>query len=209
MGGDMKKQSGWMLIATLLALVAFLWTANSLAEEEGAKAKTSEKQTETKLKLLPEAVRVVVLAEVGDAEVLDIYETVVDEAKTYLVAWSGEKGVSNEMTVSAKGEILSRKMKMTKGAAAAEDEDDDDEGEIEKEITMDELPDAARATILKEAGDHEIIELEEVIYKDRTFYEAEWLEGGMEVEVAVTPEGEVIGREIETPEGETEEADDD
>jgi hypothetical protein len=201
-----------MVVMAAVALVAFLWVGNSvIAEEEEAssKAETSKKETETKLELLPDAVRDVVLAEVGDAEVLDIYETVVDEAKTYLIAWSGEKGVSNEMTVSAKGEILSRKTKVTKGAATAEGEEDDDEGEIEKEITIEELPDAARATILKEAGDHEIIELEEVIYKGKTFYEAEWLEDGMEVEVAVTPEGEVIGREIEVPDDEAEEDDDD
>ena len=83
----------------------------------------------------------------------------------------------------------------------------DDDGEVEREITLDQVPEAAREVILAEAGDHPILEVEEVHVNREIFYEAEWIDDGMEVEIVVTPDGEIVGREVE--EIETGDQDDD
>ena len=87
----------------------------------------------------------------------------------------------------------------TDKVAQAIEPDDDEKGMIERAVELDDIPAAAREVILEEAGDHELQELEEIIVGDRTFYEAEWLSEGMEVEITVTPEGEIVGREVEAP----------
>lgn len=203
----MKRKIGWMtFIAVAVVMVATLWAGSSaLADGETAKGDTPKKETETTIDLLPEAVRVVVLEQVGDGEILGIREGVIEKTKVYRVAWTSGDQMTNEVTISVDGKVLSQMARAEGGI------DDEDEEEAEREVSMDELPDAAKATILKEAGDHELVELEEVIYKGRTFYDAEWLDGGMEVEITVTPEGEIVGREIETHDDETEddEGDDD
>jgi hypothetical protein len=83
------------------------------------------------------------------------------------------------------------------------------EGEREREVRLEDVPEAARKTILRESGGHEIVEVEEVTSGGRTFYEAEWLDQGREVEVAVTVDGEVIGREVEAAEGADDDGEDD
>lgn len=81
--------------------------------------------------------------------------------------------------------------------------------EQEREITLAQLPAAAKATVLQEAGEHEILEVEEVRVEGQLYYEAEWLADGMEVEVQVGADGELLGREIEEPDGEDDDNDDD
>jgi hypothetical protein len=80
----------------------------------------------------------------------------------------------------------------------------------ERPVTLDQLPPAVHSTILAEAGDHAIQELEEVRIT-KIFYEAEWIEGGMEVEIVVAPDGTVLERSTEDPddEGDDDEPDDD
>ena len=67
----------------------------------------------------------------------------------------------------------------------------------EKEIDWEELPPAVQETILAEAGDYPVTELEEISAKGETFYEAEWLEGDNEVEILVAVDGKLLDREIE------------
>lgn len=69
--------------------------------------------------------------------------------------------------------------------------------EEEWEITWEELPPAVKATVLEQAGDHEITEIKEVLVGELTFFEAEWLEGDMEVEIRVDEAGKFIEREVE------------
>lgn len=83
--------------------------------------------------------------------------------------------------------------------------------ELEEEewpITWEELPPAVKITVLEQAADHEITELEEVNIGEQVFYEAEWLEGDMEVEIRVDESGKLIEREVEKADEEDEENDD-
>jgi hypothetical protein len=79
--------------------------------------------------------------------------------------------------------------------------------EEEWDITWEELPPAVKTTVLEHTGDHEITELEEVNIGDQVFYEAEWLEGDMEVEIRVDATGKFIERDMEKVYDEEENAD--
>lgn len=61
-----------------------------------------------------------------------------------------------------------------------------------KPVTFEELPAVTGETIRREAGDRRIRELEEKVVNGRTVYEASWIEGGAEVELVVSPSGEVL-----------------
>ena len=70
--------------------------------------------------------------------------------------------------------------------------------EDEKEVTLDQVPAAVKATILKEAGDHKITEIEEISKDGKVVcYEAEWKVEDKEIEIMVAPDGTLLGKEIE------------
>ena len=75
---------------------------------------------------------------------------------------------------------------------------DDDAGLKERTVTWDLLPAAVQASARAEAGDHEILEIEEATRKDGTvFYDVEWRDGDNEVSVKIAPDGKVLARETE------------
>jgi hypothetical protein len=61
-----------------------------------------------------------------------------------------------------------------------------------RDVSLDEIPDAARRTVLEQAGEHRIRELEEKVVDGKTVYEAELRIDGKEVEVVVAPDGRVV-----------------
>ncbi len=77
------------------------------------------------------------------------------------------------------------------------DHDVEPEQEQERELTLEQLPAPVKATVLREAGEQRILEMEEVRIGERLYYEAEWIQDEMEVEIQVAPDGTLIGREVE------------
>jgi len=78
--------------------------------------------------------------------------------------------------------------------------------EKEGKVSLDQLPAAVKATILKEAGGATITEIEAETEGGATVYEAVWIANGKEVEIKVSPDGKLLGRETEEGEkGEEEE----
>jgi hypothetical protein len=69
--------------------------------------------------------------------------------------------------------------------------------ERERAVFLDDVPEPARQAILREAGEHKVLEVDEVTVEGLKYYDAEWREGGKEVEVTVTADGKVVGRESE------------
>jgi uncharacterized membrane protein YkoI len=74
----------------------------------------------------------------------------------------------------------------------------------EKEVSLDQVPAAVRATILNEAAGAEITEIEKESNDGRITYEAEFLIGGREVEIQVAPDGTLLARETEDEDDEDE-----
>ena len=75
--------------------------------------------------------------------------------------------------------------------------DDDESGVKERPVKLEDVPDAVRETILREADGREILEVEETVRGDVTHYEAGWRDGEMEVEIAVASDGKLLERETE------------
>jgi len=67
----------------------------------------------------------------------------------------------------------------------------------EVEVTIDQVPQAVRDAILKEAGDNKIDEIEKETKGDKVTYEAEWKVAGREVEITLAEDGKILAREQE------------
>ena len=81
--------------------------------------------------------------------------------------------------------------------------------ESEKDVTIDQVPAAVKATILKEAGDNKIEEIEEVSKDGKVvYYEAEWKSGGKEIEIEVDPSGKLLSKEVEDDDDDDDDDDD-
>jgi hypothetical protein len=64
-------------------------------------------------------------------------------------------------------------------------------------VSLDMVPAPVKATILKEAGDHKVTEVEEITKGAATTYEADWLVEGEEVEIRVAADGTLGAKEPE------------
>ena len=79
----------------------------------------------------------------------------------------------------------------------------------EKDVTIDQVPAAVKATILKKAGDNKIDEIEEVSIDGKVvYYEAEWHADGKEIEIEVAPDGKLLGKEVEDDDDDDDDDDD-
>ena len=67
----------------------------------------------------------------------------------------------------------------------------------EEEVTLDQVPAAVKATILKESAGGKITEIERETKNGQTLYEAEFLLDGQKIEIKIAPDGSLLGREIE------------
>jgi uncharacterized membrane protein YkoI len=67
----------------------------------------------------------------------------------------------------------------------------------EVELTLDQVPDAVKATILRESAGGRITEIERETKNGVTVYEAEFMLHGDEIEIRIAPDGTLLGRAIE------------
>ena len=69
--------------------------------------------------------------------------------------------------------------------------------EHEEQVTLEEVPAAVKATILKESAGGKITEIERETQNGKTTYEAEFLLDGREIEIEIAPDGTLLSREVE------------
>ena len=67
----------------------------------------------------------------------------------------------------------------------------------EEKVTLNEVPAAVKATILKEAAGANVTEIERETKGGQTIYEAEFLHKGQEIEIEIASDGTLLGREVE------------
>lgn len=79
----------------------------------------------------------------------------------------------------------------------------------ESEVSIDQVPDAVRATLLAQAGGGTIQEIEMDTEDGKTVYEAEVLINGVEVDIEVAADGTLIGTETEDEDDDDDANDDD
>ena len=76
----------------------------------------------------------------------------------------------------------------------------------EKEVTIEQVPAKVKATILREAGQNKVTEIEETSVDGKVvYYEAESKIDGKEVEITVAPDGKLLKKQV----GDDEDDDDD
>ena len=129
---------------------------------------------------LPAAVAKAMKDAAGDAELKEIELGDEDGTPAYEAIWTAN-GHKHEIAVAKDGTVLT----------------------LEEIISLKEAPEAVRAAIVKEAGDSEVIEVEKVLAKGKTFYEAVIKKGNGKVEVTFDEAGKVLERE--NPDAKTEE----
>lgn len=149
---------------------------------------------------LPDAVAKTLARLAGDAKIKEIEKEEIHavvklvklrKPKTVYEAEFVKDGKEIEVKIAADGTLLSEEIE------EEGDDDDDEDEEGEKEISLDEVPAAVKATILKEAGGKKIKEVEVETRGGKTTYEAEWTVGGKDIEIKVAPDGKLLSKETE------------
>ncbi len=143
-------------------------------DDEADSGKRKAKKEKIELDKAPKAVQKTLLKEAGKNEITDVVKITLKDGKTvvYEGEW-GEKGKTTEVLASSDGKIIN----------------------VTKQITFDDVPKAAKETILKELGANKLEDIEVVTEGKTTVYEAEWMENGKEIDLQVSPEGKIISRE--------------
>jgi uncharacterized membrane protein YkoI len=77
--------------------------------------------------------------------------------------------------------------------------------ESEERVTLDQVPAAVKATVLREAAGGEIKEIEVETEGGQTFYEAEFVRAGKIIEIKVAPDGTLLETEEERQKSKSEE----
>jgi uncharacterized membrane protein YkoI len=177
----------WKLIA-VIAVAGLALCVGAVATRQ-----TVGGEKEVSINQVPEAVKATILAEAKGGSVEEI-EVEIEDGQTIYEAEVIIDGQEVEIEVAADGTLLS------KGIEDDEDEGDDDdhdEDEDEEEVSLDEVPEAVKATILREAAGAEIKELERETEDGQTVYEAEAIIDGQEVEIKVAADGTLLSKEVE------------
>ncbi len=121
---------------------------------------------------LPDAVAKAIKNAAGDAKLKSIVLGDEDGTAAYEAVWNAN-GHQHEIAVAKDGTVLG----------------------LEEIITLAEAPEAIRAAIEKEAGKNEVLEVEKVLEKGKTFFEATIKQGAGKVVVRLNAKGKVLERE--------------
>ncbi|MEO7317949.1 MAG: hypothetical protein ABIZ56_03060 [Chthoniobacteraceae bacterium] len=121
---------------------------------------------------LPAAVAKAIKDAAGDAKLKSIVLGDEDGTPAYEAVWESN-GHQNEIAVAKDGTVLG----------------------LEEIITLAEAPEAIRAAIEKEAGKNKVLEVEKVLEKGKTFFEATIEQGAGKVVVRLNAKGKVLERE--------------
>jgi len=104
-------------------------------------------------------------------------------------------GKKCEVEVAADGTVL-EKSKCEKDDDD-EDDDEDENDEDEEQVSINDVPEAVKATILKEAEGGTIKEIESGTENGKTVYDADVIINGQEVEIKVAADGTLLSKKVE------------
>jgi len=186
--GDLKMfRKHWKLIC-LMAVACLAVCIGAVATMQAVNG-----EREVSIEEVPPAVKAAILAEAEGGTIGEI-EVETQDGKTVYEAEAIIDGREIEIEVAADGTLLSKETEDD------EDEQDDDDDEEEEGISLEEVPEAVKATVLKEAAGAEIEELVRETEDAQIVYEAEFVVAGQTVEIEVAPDGMLLEREIDDDE---------
>jgi len=170
----------WKLIS-LMAVVCLALCIGAVATRQ-----VLDGEKELTIDEIPPAVKATILAEANGATIQEI-EMETEEGKTVYEAEVIIDGQEVDIVVAPDGTLLGKET----------ENEDDDEDEDEEEISLDDVPAAVKATMLKEAAGATIEDVVKETEDGKIVYEAEFEVDGQEIEIEVAPDGTLIEREIE------------
>jgi len=189
-------QKHWKLIS-LVAVVCLALCIGAVATRQAMNG-----ETEVSIDKVPAAVKAAIDAEAKGGTIVEI-EMETENGRTVYEADVIIDGQEVEIQVAPDGTLLGKKIEDDEGD---DDDEGDNEDEDEEEVSLDDVPAAVKATILKEAAGAEIEEVVKETEDGHTVYEAELIINGQETDIKVAADGTLLGKEVED---EDDEEDDD
>jgi uncharacterized membrane protein YkoI len=188
----------YLTIISLLVLVSLVLCIGAVATQ-----RIKEKEEELSIDQVPDAVKATILAEAGDGTIKEI-ELENENGQTFYEADVIIDGQEFEIKVAPDGKLLGKEIDDEDGD---DDDEDDENGDDENEVlvSIDQVPDVVKATILAEAGDGTIVEIEMENEDGQTIYEADVIIAGQEIEIKVAADGTLLGKAIEDDDEEEDE----
>ena len=171
----------WKMIC-LMAVICLALCIGAVATKQAL-----DGETKVPIEEIPPAVKATIFAEAKGGTIEEI-EMETEDGKTIYEAEVIIDGQEIEIEVAPDGTLLGKEIE--------DNEDDGDEDEDEEEVSLEEVPEAVKATILKEAGGAEIEEVVKETEDGQTIYEAKFVVDGQEIEIEVAPDGTLLEREI-------------
>jgi uncharacterized membrane protein YkoI len=153
-------------------------------------------ETEVSIEEVPDAVRATIDAEAKGGTIGEI-EMETENGRTVYEADAIIDGQEVEIQVASDGTLLGKETEDDEGDYDDDEGDNEDEDEDEEEVSLDAVPAAVKATILKEAAGAEIEEVVKETEDGQTVYEAEFEADGKEIEIEAAADGTLLEREIE------------
>ena len=153
-------------VLVALAVASLTLSTGSARGQQG-----TAKSTKDALDGLPAAVREAVKQQTGDATLVGVIKELVNGATFYEVETTLKSGRTRDFMLDSQGQLVS----------------------AEEEIPLGEIPEGARAAILKAVGTGKLVKLEKVTQGQKTFYEGRISQGSSLSEVKVDASGRPIG----------------
>ena len=169
---------------TLIALLAVTLSATAFAQEK----KDESNEVKMKFDQVPAAVRETLTREAKGGKI-DTVDKETRDGKTVYEADVKIDGKNWELLVSEDGKLLSKK--------EDNEEDEKDKKHDEVKVSMDQLPDAVKVTLMKEAGGGKIGEIAKETKDGKTVYEADVTIDGKEWELKIGEDGKLLNKKQE------------
>ncbi|MBA2480362.1 MAG: PepSY-like domain-containing protein [Planctomycetes bacterium] len=180
-------------VPTLLAACA-LFTGSAAAMDADAADKNDKK-----LDNVPAKVKETLLKESQGREIREVDRDTIDGRVVYRAKLQRD-GKDLKLTLDEKGNVIGRndgdvhdeKVAGTDGDRDLKDKDRDGKNVDAKAMTIDALPAKAKAALKKEAGAHEIVDIDRSTDDGRTVYKARIKQDGLDRRVSVDEDGNVV-----------------
>ncbi len=162
-----------------------------------------EVESEVVIENLPNAVQAAIIKAAAGAKIEEVKKEVtywivkLHKLKKSVTTYEAEllrDGKEIEIEIAADGSILESE---TKDHDDDDEDGDDDEDDDDEELSIDQVPAAVKATILKQAQGGTVKEIERETKDGKTSYEAEVIIGAKEYELEIAADGTLISKEAE------------
>ncbi len=162
-----------------------------------ATQQTAEEEKEVSIDQVPADVKAAILAQAGTGTIEEV-ELGNENGQIIYEADVIIDGQEVEIKVAPNGTLVAKDGENDEADDEGDAEEaDDDDDEQDEQVSLAGVPEAVKATIVKEAGGAEIKELEKETEGGRIIYSAEVIIAGQKVCFEIAPDGALLGKEVE------------